>query len=88
MARRNNLEIAAEIVSICKDGAKKTWIVYGANLNFRTINRYLDWLLGSGFLQKDGGMYTTTPEGEDFLDEYERFKNKFAAIPLFWRRVD
>jgi predicted transcriptional regulator len=76
MARRNNLEIAAEIVGICKDGAKKTWIVYRANLNFKIIKKYLDWLLGSGFLQKDGAIYTTTLGGEDFLDEYDHLKNK------------
>ena len=33
--KRDKLEIARNILLICKDGAKKTEIVYKVNLNFK-----------------------------------------------------
>mgnify|MGYP001144110336 CR=1 FL=1 len=48
--RRNNLEITADILRIAKDGAKKTQIVYGANLNFKLLHQYLDDLEKSGLI--------------------------------------
>ena len=36
--------IISQILDICINGASKTRIVYQANLNFRTINPYLEML--------------------------------------------
>ena len=43
--KRDKLEIARNILLICKDGAKKTEIVYKANLNFKNAEVYLKWLV-------------------------------------------
>ena len=36
---------------ICATGASKTRIVYQANLNFRTINPYLDLMIKNGLIK-------------------------------------
>ncbi|MGD0954864.1 MAG: winged helix-turn-helix domain-containing protein [Methanotrichaceae archaeon] len=40
--KRTREEIVSRILDVCQNGANKTKIVYQTNLNFRTINPYLD----------------------------------------------
>ena len=51
--RRSRVEIIAEILRIAKRGAKKTRIVYGANLNFKMLDNYLQRLEKAGLLVSD-----------------------------------
>ena len=70
--KRSRQEIFSEILKICLDGANKTKIVYQANLNFRTVNSYLDILIKNQHLiEKAEGkqmLYKTTRRGEDLLE--------------------
>jgi predicted transcriptional regulator len=77
--RRNDLDICADILKVSKAGAKKTHIVYKANLNFRIVKKYLSRLIANGFLNhgSDNGIYLTTGKGSEFLEQYARL-----TIPL------
>jgi len=71
--RRNNLRITAEILQLAREGARKTSIVYGANLNFRLLNRYLGALERTGLITSHAGernLIRTTEKGMRFLDCY------------------
>ncbi len=77
MSRRNNLEITANILQIARHGANKTHIVYGANLNFKLLNRYLHNLVKTGLVKKCSerkGIIETTEKGKNFLIYYEGFQ--------------
>ena len=76
MRRRNNLEIDADILRIAKDGARKTWIVYGANLNFNIIKGYLKGLLQAGRLRQAGPFYYTTEKGQDLISHVEAITSR------------
>ena len=74
--RRSGLDICADILEIARMGAKKTHIVYKANLNFRIVERYLRWLMEKGLLRKKGErLYMTTEEGLRFLQRYKELVN-------------
>lgn len=80
--RRGGLDICADILEVARIGAKKTHIVYKANLNFRIVERYLRWLMGRGLLERRGGrIYMTTAEGLKFLERYRELVN-----PLYGER--
>ncbi|MFB0543557.1 MAG: winged helix-turn-helix domain-containing protein [Candidatus Bathyarchaeia archaeon] len=79
LRRRNNLDIMAEVLEIAQLGAKKTWIVYKANLNFKIVKDYLDELMEKGLLEYDGSIYSTTDRGFEFLEEYRNFR-KFRRV--------
>jgi len=80
LGRRQGLEIEAEILRICKDGAKKTWIVYKAYINFALVNVYIGELKRRGLLHEVEDLYQTTEKGLAFLGEYESFnKIRFGA---------
>ena len=76
MKRRNNVDIMADILRISRGGAKKTWIVYRANLNFNIVKKYLSELMEKGLLAayKGSNTYQTTERGIEFLEQYDSFR--------------
>jgi predicted transcriptional regulator len=65
--KRDKLEIIRSILLICKNGAKKTKIVYEANLNFKTADVYLKLLIDQKMIVKEDGSFRTTPKGVELL---------------------
>ena len=57
-----------EILRAALEGAKKTHIVYRANLNFEVVNRYLSLLKENGLIEQKGNMYVTTDKGKEFQE--------------------
>jgi predicted transcriptional regulator len=75
--KRTNLEIRADILKIAMDGAKKSHIVYKANLNFAIIKDYLKDLSSAGLLSHPANgskLYTTTDKGIDFIKYMDGMK--------------
>jgi len=71
--RRSNLEIVAEILKIARKGAKKTRIVYGANMNFKMLGEYLEKLKKAGLIansEGNGGLIKTTEKGVEYLQQF------------------
>jgi predicted transcriptional regulator len=50
MMKRKKHAIISEVLDVCRTCACKTRIVYQANLNFRTVNPYIDLLIKSNLL--------------------------------------
>ena len=81
--RRSDLEIFSEILQIAMSGAKKTRIVYGANLNSRIVNKYIESLQKAGFLsspEKTGSVYRTTEDGRNYI-RYMQSLKKSLTVP-------
>jgi len=75
--KRNSLEIYAAILAVAKAGAKKSHIVYKANLNFELGQRYLDQLTSYGLIQGPTGRdhaFHTTAKGLEFIKRFEGLK--------------
>jgi len=76
--RRSRFEIVGGILSLTRDGARKTSIVYRANLNFNVVNKYLDLLIQEGLISLTPGSereFKTTEKGLEFLKVYKNLKN-------------
>jgi predicted transcriptional regulator len=74
MKRRESVDICRDILQLTRNGAIKTRIVYGANLNFKIVKGYLSKLLSLGLLEESRESrkrYRTTKRGLDFIDRYE-----------------
>ncbi len=75
--KRDRLDIISEILQQCIGGASKTAIVYKVNLNFKTVNPYLDLLLKRDLLRMSQGstlVYTTTEKGIKLLEDLQRVR--------------
>jgi len=74
--RRHRLEVIACILREALNGATKTRLVYRANLNFKILSKYLDFLISRGLIEhkRTGTLnyYQTTTKGRIWLALYER----------------
>ena len=69
--KRDKLEIIRSIFLICEDGAKKTEIVYKANLNFKNAEGYLKWLIDREMILKEGKFFKITSKGSELLSNLQ-----------------
>lgn len=76
--RRNRQLIIAQILTIAKDGAPKTQIMYAANLSFAQLKVYLSLLVELRLVEpikKDERViYKTTHRGARYLESYKEIK--------------
>lgn len=68
IVRRSKTAISLEILRASLEGAKKTHIVYRANLNFEVVNRYLSLLKEKGLIEQKDNIYVTTDKGKKFQE--------------------
>ena len=76
--KRSKHDIFSKILEICVEGASKTRIVYQANLNFRTVNPYLQILIENNLLeasQDNHKSYKTTNEGVNIYEKISKINS-------------
>ena len=75
------MQIVADILAITSRGAKKTWIMYQANLSYRLLCRYLDEVLDAGLVEfEDGNSYLLTGKGREFLSKHEEYSKRCKSL--------
>jgi predicted transcriptional regulator len=77
---RHRFDILADMLRVARSGARKTKIMYFANLSFVLLNRYLDDALHVGFLRLNGEEYLMTKKGEAFLARYNLFSSRYSSV--------
>lgn len=83
MTKRSKHVIVSQILDICKNGACKTKIVYQANLNFRTVNPYIDLLIKNNLIEVKQGetiLYETTDRGRHLLDDFKQINSQLSEL--------
>lgn len=81
--RRSRDVIISQILDIRIGGAHKTQIVYQANLNFRTVNPYIELLTSNGLIdankEDNQACYKTTYKGLKLLDKYRLVQDMLSS---------
>lgn len=77
--RRSDIEIIAEMLKIGGEGAGKTEIMYGVNMSYRQLQKYLGYLITEGFIDafKIGDpavYYRVTEKGQKLLNLLDNLK--------------
>jgi predicted transcriptional regulator len=83
--KRSRDIIMSQILEICAIGASKTKIVYQANLNFRTINPYLELLTKNGLIEvrrEKTLIYETTPKGLGLLNNFKLIQDELSSADV------
>jgi len=74
---RDRLQIIADILRIAGKRARKTQIMYQANLSYRLLCRYLDEVLGAGLVSFESEeCYVLTTKGKEFLDRHQQYSKR------------
>ena len=80
MQYRRRFDILADVVRAAGPGAKKTRIMFLANLSYALLQRYLEEAVSLGFLRTSAEMFLTTPRGEEFLAKYSAFRSASSRV--------
>jgi len=78
---RNRLEIIADVLEVVSTGAKKTQIMYGANLSYALLCRYLDEVMTMDLVRAgDASVYSLTEKGHGFLLAFDDYRNRRVEV--------
>jgi len=78
---RDRLQIIADILYIANDRARKTRIMYQANLSYKLLCRYLDEVLDAGLVRSaDDDCYVLTAKGKEFLSRHESYAKRCESL--------
>jgi predicted transcriptional regulator len=69
-ARRNGLQILADILEFCEIPQPKTRILRDTNTNFKLLEKYLVELKTAGLIAERLGIYLTTAKGKGFVESW------------------
>jgi len=80
---RKRLEIIADILAVVKGEAKKTRIMYQANLSYKLLTVYLKFVREAGLVSAQGkGNYVLTQKGHEFLEKYKQYSQRFEQLEM------
>jgi len=79
---RDRFDIIADILYVASRDAKKTQIMYQANLSYKVLQRYLYDILDSSLVtfEKHKQCYTLTGKGQEYLDAYKDYARSSKSI--------
>jgi len=78
---RDRLQIIANILSIASRRAKKTQIMYQANLSYKLLCRYLSDVLEAGLVSfENEECYVLTAKGKQFLNRHEEYSKRCKSL--------
>jgi predicted transcriptional regulator len=78
---RDRLQIIADILFIASKRAKKTHIMYQANLSYRLLCRYLGEVTDAGLVSfESGDCYVLTAKGKEFLNRHEEYSKRCKSL--------
>jgi len=72
--KRNNYDVRADILRLCRTPKKKTWIVYGSNTNFKMMDRYLSQLVDVGHIRVEGDLFFTSELGNSWVSNFDKLQ--------------
>ena len=75
---RSRLDIIKDILKVIENtgtyGAKKTHIMYGANLSYKLLTKYLQEILTAELIYQGESCYIITQKGKEYLRNYENYQ--------------
>jgi predicted transcriptional regulator len=79
---RRRVDIIADILSVATHGAKKTQIMYRANLSYKVLQNYLSEVLNSSLIKFETANknYFLTPKGMEFLSSYHDYHKMNSRV--------
>lgn len=86
---RDRLQIIASILSIASRRAKKTQIMYQANLSYKLLCRYLNEVLDAGLVAfENEECYVLTSKGKEFLSLHEQYSKRCKSLEQHLNHVN
>ena len=90
MTYRRKLDIIADMLLVASNGAKKTQIMYQANLSYRLLTKYLEEVRKAYLLsfERKQRRYIVTSKGQQFLEVYKEYSKRNKVVEKRLNDVD
>lgn len=87
---RSRLDIIADVLRVVSQGAKKTQIMYQANLSYKLLTRYLAEVLEVCLVRFEHKeeCYVLTHKGKAFLEEYKKYSRSNKRLEKQLNNID
>jgi len=87
---RSRLDIIADMLQVASQNAKKTQIMYQANLSYKVLQRYLKDITAASLISFETAeqCYVLTQKGQEFLDAYKDYAKTNKSIEKRLNDVD
>ncbi len=85
---RDIIDIVAAVLKAAGDGSNKTRIMFGANLSYKLLEKYLHNVIRLGFVATNGSDYQLTDDGRLFLLRYKSFHDNRFRLEQSARHLD
>ena len=74
---RGRLDIIADILGVVSGDARKTQIMFRANLSYAVMQKYLAKITKASLIQFESkrNCYTLTEKGQKYLEEYQKYSS-------------
>jgi predicted transcriptional regulator len=82
MGYRSRFDIIADVLNVASGRAKKTQIMYQANLSYRLLQKYLAEVKRSSLVlyERKGRCYVLTDKGGEFLQAYKEYSRRASFV--------
>jgi len=78
---RDRLQIIADILLIAGKKAKRTQIMYQANLSYKLLCQYLSQVVDAGLVSfENKECYVLTSKGKEFLSRHEEYSKRCRSL--------
>jgi predicted transcriptional regulator len=78
--KRCHYDILLAVLMVCSSGARKTRIMYSANLSYDLTNKYLDLAQRNGLVVRKDNLYFLSEKGRGFMEKLRRFKEIYGQV--------
>lgn len=87
---RRRLDIIADILQVVSQNAKKTQIMYQANLSYKVLQRYLRNITAASLIdfENEAQCYVLTTKGQEFLEAYKDYAKTNKSVEKRLNDVD
>ena len=87
--KRSHLQVVQDILVYCQRSTRKTHIMYGCNLSYQQLQKYLGLLVDAEFLRATvdhgGRMYSLTDSGREYVGHY---RDLAPMLEKIWPQSD
>ena len=82
MGYRSRFDIIADMLNVASGRAKKTQIMYQANLSYKLLQKYLAEVRRSSLViyERKARCYVLTPKGRRFLQAYKKYSKRATYL--------
>lgn len=85
---RDRVSIVAAILEATNSGTNKTHIMFGANLSFKLLEKYLSVVVSAGLVSVEGSRFMLTDYGREFLERYKEYNEHYTGAQKLLEALD